>query len=143
MGLPAGGAECLYSPALIDYVKGQLRQAGVRGKVIPPDDVITKHARTAYEGHMASLVEQVLAELVPLDTIKRAIVEQFRERVTWSDMRPWIETALQETPTAPWRRAAERKIEVWQRFGGNWATLIERRFSSGIWIARWDNGVLT
>jgi Topoisomerase 6 subunit A/Spo11, Toprim domain len=100
------------APALMDYVERKLHQANVRGKVIPPDDVLTRHARMAYEQRMDSLVEHVMEELVPLDTIKRMIAEQFRERITWSDMRPWIETSLQETPTSQWRRAAERKIEA-------------------------------
>jgi hypothetical protein len=51
-------------------------------------------------------------ELVPLDTIKRAIADQFRERIPWTATRPWIETSLQETLTSEWHRAIEQKIQA-------------------------------
>ena len=70
------------APELIAYVERQLEAAGVRGKVIPPTDVVTQHARLVYEQEMGTLVDRVVQELIPIDRIKRAMAEQFRERIS-------------------------------------------------------------
>jgi hypothetical protein len=98
------------APDLIAYVKRQLEAAGVRGKVIPPEDVVTNQARQVYEQEMDTLVDRVVDELIPIDRIKRAIAEQFRERIPWQETRDWVETSLQEMPTHAWQRALELKV---------------------------------
>jgi hypothetical protein len=75
------------APELIDYVKRQLQQADVRGKVIPPDEVIGQRARLVYEQKLDALVDRVVRETIPLDQIKRAVAAQFREHMPWQDMR--------------------------------------------------------
>jgi hypothetical protein len=69
------------APALVDYVTRQLERAGVRGKVIPPVEVVTKEARLVYEQELDALVDEVVRELIPIDSIKRALAAEFRERI--------------------------------------------------------------
>jgi hypothetical protein len=99
------------APELIAYVERQLEAAGVRGKVIPPADVVTQHARLVYEQEVGTLVDRVVQDLIPIDRIKRATEAQFRERLPWHETRGWVETSLEETPTDSWRHALERKVQ--------------------------------
>jgi Histidine kinase-, DNA gyrase B-, and HSP90-like ATPase/Topoisomerase 6 subunit A/Spo11, Toprim domain len=99
------------APDLVDYVKQKLEEAGVRGKVIPPQDVIVHHAREVYEEEIDVLVDRVLGELIPIDQIKRAMAEQFHERIPWDETQGWVETSLEDTPTHSWRRALERAVQ--------------------------------
>jgi hypothetical protein len=48
------------APDLVDYVKRQLERAGVRGKVIPPADVVRREARLVYEQELETLVDEVV-----------------------------------------------------------------------------------
>jgi hypothetical protein len=98
------------APELIDYVKRQLQQADVRGKVIPPDEVIGQRARLVYEQKLDALVDRVVRETIPLDQIKRAVAAQFRERMPWQDMRDWVEASLEDTPTRSWSNALELNV---------------------------------
>jgi hypothetical protein len=98
------------APALVDYVTRQLERAGVRGKVIPPVEVVTKEARLVYEQELDALVDEVVRELIPIDSIKRALAAEFRERIPWAETRDWVETSLKDTPTQAWRRALSLKV---------------------------------
>jgi hypothetical protein len=100
------------APELIAYVERQLQQADVRGKVIPTDEVITNQARLIYEQEVDSLVDQVVREIIPIDQIKRAVAEQFREQIAWQETRAWVETSLEDTPTHSWTRALELKVQA-------------------------------
>jgi hypothetical protein len=99
------------APDLVDYVKRQLEHHGVRGKVIPPADVVRREARLAYEQELQTLVDEVIHELIPVDQIKRAMAAQFRERVLWDETRDWVETSLEETPTHAWRHALKLQVQ--------------------------------
>jgi hypothetical protein len=99
------------APDLVDYVKRQLERAGVRGKVVPPAEVVRQEARSVYEHELDTLVDEEVHELISVDQIKRAIAAQFRERLSWHETRDWVVDALQETPTHPWRKAIQLKVQ--------------------------------
>ena len=121
------------APALIDYVTRQLADKGVRGKVIPPADVIAREARDVYEEALDALVDQVVSELIPIDRIKRALAMQFRERLPWPKTRDWVETSLEENPTHSWHRALKRKVrKAVERFADEATTAIQARVRTAL-----------
>ena len=98
------------APALIDYVTEQLQAAGVRGKVIPPQEVVAEEARQVYEGDVQTLVDDVIRKLIPIADIERAVIAQFRDRLPWNETRTWVEETLAEQPTSAWRTALQRRV---------------------------------
>jgi hypothetical protein len=99
------------APDLVAYVKRQLERAGVRGKVIPPADVVRREAQLVYEQALETLVDEVVRELIPVDRITRAMAAQFRERVPWHETRDLVEASLKETPTHAWRQALKLQVQ--------------------------------
>jgi Histidine kinase-, DNA gyrase B-, and HSP90-like ATPase len=98
------------APNLMAFIEERLQAVGVRGKLIPPDEIIGRHARTVYDREIDDLVDRVLHELVPLHQIKRAIAVQFRDRIPWDETRAWIEEGLEETKAAAWYQVLDRKV---------------------------------
>jgi DNA topoisomerase VI subunit B len=98
------------APDLIAFIHERLQAVGVRGKVIPPDHVITQHAHRVYGQAIDALVDRVLDELVPLDQLKDTMRAQFRDRIAWAEARDWIATGLVDRPEQAWRYVLERKI---------------------------------
>jgi hypothetical protein len=66
------------APGLVEYIIERLEASGVRGKVIPPAEVVTTQARLVYEKEFDTLVDRVVRELIPLDRIKRAVALAYR-----------------------------------------------------------------
>jgi hypothetical protein len=104
------------APALVAYIEEKLLRSGVRGKVIPPDDVLPRLAREAYRQQMIAWLHRALDVLLSLDAITDALVETFASRVPFGDARQWIEDGLAENATLSWRAALEAKLRtlVWE-----------------------------
>ena len=122
------------APDLVAYVTRQLERAGVRGKVIPPAHVVREEARSVYEHELDTLVDGVVHELIPMDEIKRAVATQFRERLSWHETRDWVVDSLEETPTHPWRKAIQLKVqEAVEQFADDATDAIKARIRSELY----------
>jgi hypothetical protein len=108
--------NALSAPALVAYIEEKLLRSGVRGKVIPPDDVLPRLAREAYRQQMTAWVGRTLDALLSLDAITNVLVEAFAPRMPFGDARRWIEDGLAENATLSWCAALEAKLRtlVWE-----------------------------
>jgi hypothetical protein len=102
--------NALTAPALVAYIEAHLEQAGVRGKVIPPDDVLSRLAREAYRQHITRWTQRTVEELLALDTIRDALAEALASRFPLEQARQWIEEAWARKPTLSWRDALDTKL---------------------------------
>jgi DNA topoisomerase 6 subunit A-like protein/histidine kinase/DNA gyrase B/HSP90-like ATPase len=100
------------APALVTYIEQTLQRVGVRGKVIPPDDVLPRLAREAYRQQMDAWVDHTLSALVSLQAIKVSLAEIFERRVPFAEARAWIEQACAGDATLSWRDALDTKLRA-------------------------------
>ena len=102
--------NALTAPALVAYIEEKLQRAGVRGKVIPPDDVLPRLTREAYRHRMDVWVDHTISALVSLDAIKARLAEEFESRFPLAEARSWIEQAFADSPRLSWREALDTKL---------------------------------
>jgi hypothetical protein len=102
--------NALTAPALVAYIEEQLQRAGVRGKVVPPDDVLLRLARELYRQEMDAWVDRTISELFSLDVIKDSLAEAFEGRFSFAEARSWIERAFAFNPSLSWRAALQHKF---------------------------------
>ncbi len=102
--------NALTAPALVAYIEEKLQRAGVRGKVIPPDDALPQLAQEAYRQRITGWTRDIVDELLALDTIRDALAEAFAPRFPLEQARQWIEEALARKPTLSWRNALNTKL---------------------------------
>jgi hypothetical protein len=102
--------NALAAPALVAYIEQKLQRAGVRGKVIPPEDVLPRLTRQAYRDQMDVWVDHTLSALVALDAIKATLAEAFESRLPLAEARSWIEQAFADSPRLSWREALDAKL---------------------------------
>ncbi len=101
--------------ARIEYIERKLEEAGVRGKVIPPEEYLRKDTADKYETTIDGQVERALGEILSTERIKRIARRAFKERHNLHDAHQWIEDAFKEDDSLSWRRAVDKKLE--QRSG--------------------------
>jgi hypothetical protein len=102
--------NALTAPALVAYIEEKLQRAGVRGKVIPPDDVLPRLTREAYRQRMDVWVDHTISAFVSLDAIKARLAEEFESRLPLAEARSWIEQAFADSPRLSWREALDTKL---------------------------------
>jgi hypothetical protein len=99
----------------IEYIERKLEENGVRGKVIPPDDKLSKLTDKTYREHHAAWVEEVLHDLVSLDDMKKALADEFVERFELEHARRYIEEEFEKDKTLSWREALKNKLAATQK----------------------------
>jgi hypothetical protein len=104
--------NALTAPALVAYLEQKLQRAGVRGKVIPPDDMLPRLSREAYRQQVTRWVQRSIDELLAVDTIMDALAEAFEPRLPLEEARQWIEEAVARDTTLSWRDALDTKLRV-------------------------------
>jgi hypothetical protein len=102
--------NALTAPALVAYIEEKLQRAGVRGKVIPPDDALPRLAREAYQHRMGVWVDHTVSELLAIEALKAALAEAFEHRFPLGEARSWIEQAFTARPMLSWRDALDTKL---------------------------------
>jgi hypothetical protein len=104
--------NALTAPALVAYIEATLQRAGVRGKVIPPDDVLPRLTREAYRHRMDVWVDHTMSALLSLDAIKASLAEKFERRLPLAEARSWIEQGVAGDATLSWRAALDAKLRA-------------------------------
>jgi hypothetical protein len=102
--------NALTSPALVRYIEDSLHAAGVRGKVLSPDEALPASVEDLYRGVVSEAVAAVLEEVLPRGPVAAAAAELFRDRVGLAEARSWAEEAFAEDPSVSWREAIRRRI---------------------------------
>src|SRR5262249_22814703 len=99
------------APQLVDYIEERLQETGVRGKIIPPETVLTDTAREFWREQVAARVQRAIETLLPIDDMTDRLQDDFTEDAPLDEAREWIEEAFTTKPEQWWRDAMRRKID--------------------------------
>jgi hypothetical protein len=96
----------------IEYIERKLKENGVRGKVIPPDDALAERREAMYREKAEGWVEEIIAEMLDTDELKNKVVEEFQECFKLQGARAWIETGFRRDDTQSWRDALKDTLQA-------------------------------
>jgi hypothetical protein len=99
------------APETIEHIETQLREKGVRPKVIPPDDVLAERRGQMYREKVKSWVGDAVDEMLAIDELTAKIAEEFEERFKLQGARAWIETGFKRDDTQSWRDALKGTLQ--------------------------------
>lgn len=91
------------APALIAYIERKLQEAGVRGKVIPPDDVLKALAQDAWREAIRARVDAAVSSR--LEKVVRTLAKTLTAKAKLDRARALVEKALAEDPAQSWQDA--------------------------------------
>jgi len=89
----------------IKYIERKLKENGVRGKVIPPDEALAEKREEMYRKKVEGWVDEILAEVLDTDELKNKMAEEFQERFKLQGAKAWIEASFKGDETLSWRDA--------------------------------------
>jgi len=89
----------------IEYIEEKLKENGVRGKVIPPEDALAERREAMYAKRLEGWVDEILAEVLDTDALKAKMVEEFQERFKLQGAEAWIKAGFKGDDTLSWRSA--------------------------------------
>jgi hypothetical protein len=84
------------------FVERRLREAGVRPKVIPPDDYLAHSAESYRADDFDEIVREAIDEAVG-DEVVRRLLPEFRDRYDLDGARQWIEDVFKGRSAGSWR----------------------------------------
>jgi hypothetical protein len=99
------------APEAVEHIETQLREKGVRPKVIPPDDKLPKMADEKYRNLSATWVSETIDELISAEEIKKEIADEFLPRFGLGGARGCIEERFDKNRVLSWRKALEASLE--------------------------------
>jgi hypothetical protein len=95
----------------VEYIERKLEENGVRGKVIPPDDALKERREAMYREKVEGWVEDMIAEMLDTDELKKKMTEEFQERFGLDSAREWIEKAFEDDRSKNWRGVLKEKLQ--------------------------------
>ncbi len=96
----------------IEYIEQKLRENGVRGKVIPPDEALKERREAMYQEKVEGWVGQLIAEIFDTDELKKKMVEEFQERFKLEGAERWIKAGFKRDDTQSWRAVLNKTLEA-------------------------------
>ena len=119
--------NAMSAPQLVEYVETQLRRAGASGKVIPSDDQLPELAAERYRSAVSQWVDEKVARLLSLDSIKAQVADGLASRVELAQARRWVEEGFERDSALSWREAVDRGLEgLLQSHAGEMEEMVAR-----------------
>jgi len=103
--------NAMTAPRLLEYTEEQLKAVGVRGKVIPPKDVLQEKAEDMYTEQIEKAVDEAMAEVLSLDEIKEEFIEEFKDAIPLKQSQAWIKKAFKKDRAVSWDDALTAAIK--------------------------------
>lgn len=91
------------APEAIEHIETQLREKGVRPKVIPPDEALRERSENIYKAKVEEWIDEIIAEMLSTDDLKSKMAEEFQERFKLQGARSWIKAGFKNDDTQSWR----------------------------------------
>ena len=102
--------NALSAPQLVTYIERRLAECGARGKVIPPDTVLTATRRGTYNTQIDLKVRGVVNDLLALDTVITTVTNAFTHVIPQDGARPLVAEALAQHPVQEWGAPLRRQM---------------------------------
>jgi hypothetical protein len=96
----------------IEYIERKLKENGVRGKVIPPDDALKERREEMYRKKVDGWVEDVIAGMLDTDKLKKKMADEFQERFKLQGAERWIKAGFKRDETQSWRDALNATLQA-------------------------------
>ena len=96
----------------VEYIERKLKENGVRGKVIPPDDALKERREAMYREKIDGWVEDIIAELLVTDELKKKVADEFEERFRLEGAERWIKTGFKRDDTQSWGAVLNATLEA-------------------------------
>ena len=96
----------------VEYIERKLRENGVRGKVIPPDEELYGLAWEKYRALAAGWVTEAIDELISADEIKAEVADEFAQEFGLREARENIEDRFEADPAQSWRAALVTSLKT-------------------------------
>jgi hypothetical protein len=95
----------------IEYIERKLKENGVRGKVIPPDDKLTELAEEKYRALSTEWVTKAIDDLISSEKFRKEIADAFVDEFGLAEARRHIEERFDKNRALSWRNALEARLE--------------------------------
>jgi hypothetical protein len=95
----------------IEYIERKLKENGVRGKVIPPDDKLGELAEEKYRALSSGWVTEAIDALISSEEFKKEIADAFVGQFGLDEARHHIEERFDKNRALSWRDALEARLE--------------------------------
>ncbi len=102
------------APQAIEHLESALARAGVRPKVIPPEDALAELAESIYREEHARWVVKALHELVSLAKIQQMLADNYKDKFELENSTQHIEEEFEEDDSLSWRAALGRSLRASQ-----------------------------
>ncbi len=99
----------------IEYIERKLKENGVRGKVIPPDEKLAELAGEKYRTLSAGWVIKTIEDLISSEEFKKEIADDFLDEFGLDEARRHIEERFDKDRSLSWREALEESLEETKR----------------------------
>ncbi len=96
----------------IEYIERKLKENGVRGKVIPPEDALAERRKEMYRKKVDGWVEEIIAEMLGTEELKKKMAEEFEERFKLEGAERWIKAGFKRDDTQSWRAALNATLDA-------------------------------
>jgi hypothetical protein len=91
------------------FVERKLAEAGVRPKVIPPDDYLGDYASESRDDDLEERIRDAFNSA--LDEVVEGLLEKYRDRYDLDDLRERIEARFEDRSRWSWRSVVRSRIE--------------------------------
>jgi hypothetical protein len=96
----------------IEYIERKLKEKGVRGKVIPPEDALAERREKMYQEKIDGWVEKIIADILDTGELKKKMAEELKERFKLQGAEAWIKTCFKRDDTQSWRDALNATLDA-------------------------------
>jgi hypothetical protein len=97
--------DALTSQQVVSLIENQLKEEGVYGKVVPPEDELPFLAEDIYRKEADRWAEEALEELVSWGAIKEALASEFIEKFKLENSERYIRAKFKKDDALSWREA--------------------------------------
>jgi hypothetical protein len=99
------------APDLVEFIRGKLEDAGVRGKVVPPDNHIVYVAGELWDQEIGRFAVEIMDRLMSVDVLTDRCRQLFRENRSAAEVRQWVEASQAKDGSQWWRTAVQKELE--------------------------------
>jgi len=89
----------------IEYIEEKLKENGVRGKVVPPEDKLSELSEKMYRSEASKWADAAFEELVGWEAVKKELVDEFIEKFKLENSERYIRARFKKDDALSWKGA--------------------------------------
>src|SRR5215207_9600903 len=89
----------------IEYIEEKLKENGVRGKVVPPEDKLSELSEKMYRSEASKWADAAFEELVGWEDVKKELVDEFIGKFKLENSERYIRARFKKDDALSWKSA--------------------------------------